>query len=139
VASAGVPREAIDLWRQLLAASISFHHSNLRLPPALDRYLGALIMTPRLHRIHHSARASQRDSNWSSGLTLWDRLHGTYRRDGDAAEITVGVEGTPPAVRLSTALLAPFTVESSRLRTKRKETIDEARTTQTAEPRAQDR
>jgi sterol desaturase/sphingolipid hydroxylase (fatty acid hydroxylase superfamily) len=139
VASAGVPREAIALWRQLLAASISFHHSNLRLPLALDRYLGVVIMTPRLHRIHHSARASQRDSNWSSGLTLWDHLHGTYRREGDAAEIAVGVEGTPPAVRLASALLAPFAAEGGRLHTQRKETIDEARTTQTAEPRAQDR
>jgi sterol desaturase/sphingolipid hydroxylase (fatty acid hydroxylase superfamily) len=109
----GVPAGALQLWRQLLLLSILFHHSNLRLPASLDRILALLVMTPRLHGIHHSARSAERNSNWSSGLTLWDHLHGTFRGDGDAASVPIGVEGERPATGFAQTLLLPLKARRS--------------------------
>ena len=104
----GVPAGALQLWRQLLLLSILFHHSNLRLPASVDRILGLLVMTPRLHAVHHSARSAERNSNWSSGLTLWDHLHGTFRSEGDASSVPIGVEGELPAPGFARTLLLPL-------------------------------
>jgi sterol desaturase/sphingolipid hydroxylase (fatty acid hydroxylase superfamily) len=87
----GVRPHALELWQILLLAEIGFHHANVRLPLGLERRLCALIVTPRLHGIHHSIVQDERDANWSSGLTLWDRLHGTLRLDVPQDRITVGV------------------------------------------------
>jgi sterol desaturase/sphingolipid hydroxylase (fatty acid hydroxylase superfamily) len=107
VASVGVPEDAVRLWQRLLLLSISFHHSNLRLPESVDRFLSLLVMTPRLHGIHHSVDAELRNSNWSSGLTLWDRLHRTYRTEPRLAT-WLGVEGVPHARELGLSLAAPL-------------------------------
>jgi len=77
----GTSPRALRLWSRLLFASVLFHHSNLRLPRGFERRLGWWVMTPRLHGLHHSADKREADSNWSSGLTLWDRLHGTWAPD----------------------------------------------------------
>lgn len=90
------------------ALSILMHHSNLRLPLLLDRSIGLLVMTPRLHGIHHSARSAERNSNWSSGLTLWERLHGTFRDDAGASSVSLGVEGVLPATGFVRTLLLPL-------------------------------
>jgi sterol desaturase/sphingolipid hydroxylase (fatty acid hydroxylase superfamily) len=86
----GVSPRALRLWQRLTAASVLFHHSNLRLPWRIERVLCLVVMTPRLHGIHHSDRPAEQESNWSSGLTLWDRLHGTLRTDVPQASIRVG-------------------------------------------------
>jgi sterol desaturase/sphingolipid hydroxylase (fatty acid hydroxylase superfamily) len=86
----GVSPRALTLWQRLTMASILFHHSNTRLPPGLERRLGWLIATPRLHGIHHSVVREEQDSNWSNGLTLWDRLHGTYRADPPQRDLEIG-------------------------------------------------
>jgi hypothetical protein len=86
----GVSPRALHLWRGLTMASVLFHHSNLRLPRQVERALRVVVMTPRLHGIHHSDRPAEQESNWSSGLTLWDRLHGTLRTDVPQASIRVG-------------------------------------------------
>ncbi|MEO7133034.1 MAG: fatty acid hydroxylase, partial [Vicinamibacterales bacterium] len=52
-----------------------------------------LLVTPRMHGIHHSAEPSHMNANWSSGLSLWDRLHGTLRLDVPQARIRIGVAG----------------------------------------------
>jgi sterol desaturase/sphingolipid hydroxylase (fatty acid hydroxylase superfamily) len=93
VALIGVAPQALAVWRTALLGSILFHHSNLRLPRRLERRLGWLVMTPRLHGIHHSAARAEADTNWSSGLTLWDRLHGTLRTGVPQARITIGIPG----------------------------------------------
>ncbi|MBI4376961.1 MAG: sterol desaturase family protein [Elusimicrobia bacterium] len=85
----GVSPQALALWQQALLISILFHHANVELPPALERRLNWLIVTPRMHGIHHSMLRHERDSNWSSGLTLWDWLHGTLRRGEQPA---IGIE-----------------------------------------------
>ena len=95
----GVPRDTLALWSRLTLAEVLFHHSNLRLPERADRLLGRLLTTPRLHGIHHSDRPEHQHANLSSGLTLWDALHGTLRRDVAQQAITVGLppEGAGPA------------------------------------------
>jgi sterol desaturase/sphingolipid hydroxylase (fatty acid hydroxylase superfamily) len=108
ISLAGVPGDALQAWRQLLFFSVAFHHSNLRLPAWLDRSLALLLVTPRVHGIHHSAHAAERNSNWSSGLTLWDRLHGTYWHDVSVASVPIGVEGKLPATGFSHTLLSPL-------------------------------
>jgi sterol desaturase/sphingolipid hydroxylase (fatty acid hydroxylase superfamily) len=99
--------DAVRLWQRLLVLSISFHHSNLRLPLPVERAVGTVLVTPRLHGIHHSVRRELRDSNWSSGLTLWDRLHRTYRTE-PVTVTRLGVEGMPPARTLGRSLSAPL-------------------------------
>lgn len=87
----GISPAALQLWHTLLMGSILFHHSNVRLPIAFERVLNHFIVTPRMHGIHHSAVEGETDSNWSSGLTIWDKLHGTYRDDVPQDRIVIGV------------------------------------------------
>lgn len=106
----GVSPRALTVWQTLLLTSILFHHSNLRLPLALEERLSRLITTPRLHGIHHSTVQAERDSNWSSGLTVWDWLHGTLRRDVPQSAIVIGVPGfeTTDDVGLHNLLKLPW-------------------------------
>ena len=105
-----------DLWRGFFLASVLFHHSNLRLPDRVDRMLRRVIATPRLHGIHHSDRRELMDSNWTAGLTVWDRLHGTYRDDIAQQAITIGVadEAAPGDIPLAPSLAAPFRDQAQR-------------------------
>ena len=83
VAVLGVAPLPLSIWQALLLVSILFQHSNLALEPGTEASLARFVTTPRLHGIHHAALLEETDSNWSSGLTVWDRLHGTlrFRRD----------------------------------------------------------
>ena len=113
----GVDRDTLRLWQQLLVASVIFHHSNLELPVAVEQRLNAILVTPRMHGIHHSTRADETDSNYSSLLSCWDRLHASLRLDVPQAVVTIGVPGfsQPEDVTLERSLLLPFR-EDSRLR-----------------------
>lgn len=91
VALFGVDEPAFRAWQTFLLASIVFHHSNLRLPRRWEERLEWLLVTPRLHGLHHARHAQQASVNWSSGLTLWDRLHGSFHPIDH--EISVGVRG----------------------------------------------
>lgn len=106
----GVTPRSLALYQRLLMASIMFHHSNVKLPLTVERRLSRLIMTPRLHGIHHSTVEDELNSNWSSGLTAWDILHGTLCTDVKQADITIGVPGyqDPPDVTLPKILQMPF-------------------------------
>ncbi len=87
----GVDRVTLDLWRRLTAAEVFFHHANLRLPDSVEARLQRLVVTPCQHGIHHSDVQAHQHANFSSGLALWDRLHGTDRSDVAQAAITIGV------------------------------------------------
>lgn len=87
----GVSPDALKIWQMLLLPAILFHHSNIELPEKFEQNLSFLLITPRLHGIHHSAVQNETDSNWSSGLAIWDWLHGTRRTDVSQTEIVVGV------------------------------------------------
>jgi sterol desaturase/sphingolipid hydroxylase (fatty acid hydroxylase superfamily) len=106
----GVDRETLRLWQQMLLVSVVFHHSNLELPIAVEQGLNAVVVTPRMHGIHHSTRAAETDSNFSSLLSCWDRVHRSLRLDVPQAAITIGVPGfaEPEAVTLERSLMLPF-------------------------------
>jgi len=87
----GVSPSSLAAWQSLLFVSILFHHSNLYLPVETERWLNKLIVTPRMHGIHHSLVREEMNANWSSGLALWDRLHGTLKLNVPQDEITIGV------------------------------------------------
>lgn len=106
----GVDPEALSYWQTFLSLSILFHHSNIRLPQALESALSWFLVTPRMHGIHHSIKTSEANTNWSSGLALWDRLHRTFRLDIPQDQIHIGVKGidTQERVRLREILTQPF-------------------------------
>ena len=91
VAAIGVSPKALAIWQNFLLLCIVFHHSNLRLPRRLEASLARVIVTPRVHTIHHSTIENETDSNWSSGLTIWDMLHGTFRYDVPEDDVSIGV------------------------------------------------
>jgi sterol desaturase/sphingolipid hydroxylase (fatty acid hydroxylase superfamily) len=78
VAALGAPLEAVVVDKIVFAAAAFFAHANVRLPARLDRALRVALVTPDLHRVHHSARREETNSNYSSVCPVWDRLLGTY-------------------------------------------------------------
>jgi sterol desaturase/sphingolipid hydroxylase (fatty acid hydroxylase superfamily) len=110
----GVDRETLRLWQQLLVASVVFHHSNLELPIEVEERLNAVVVTPRMHGIHHSTRPAEMDSNYSSLLAWWDRFHRSLRLDVPQGAITIGVAGfsDPRDVTLERSLMLPFEPDS---------------------------
>ena len=109
----GVSPRAFSIWQKLLFLNIIFHHSNVRLPLNAERALNRLIVTPRMHGIHHSMTLEETNSNWSSGLTAWDWLHKTLRLDVSQEEIEIGVPAyrRPEDVWLLKILAMPFAEE----------------------------
>jgi sterol desaturase/sphingolipid hydroxylase (fatty acid hydroxylase superfamily) len=101
---------AIWLFHALLVASILFHHSNTRLPLGLERVLVRLIVTPRMHGIHHSDWRNETNSNWSSLLSGWDYLHRTVLLSVPQEEVVVGVPAyrAPEDVTIGRILWMPF-------------------------------
>lgn len=106
----GVDPRTLWLWQTILFGSILFHHANVRLPLRVERLLARLIVTPRMHGIHHSNRLDQTNTNWSSLLSWWDYLHGTILLDVPQEEITIGVPAyaAPSDVTIGKILLLPF-------------------------------
>ncbi len=85
IAALGPPALAILVFEILLNATALFNHSNVRLPEKLDQLLRLVIVTPDMHRVHHSVLNEETNSNYGFNLPWWDRLLGTYRpqpRDG---------------------------------------------------------
>jgi sterol desaturase/sphingolipid hydroxylase (fatty acid hydroxylase superfamily) len=106
----GTSAEALWMWQLILFASILFHHANVRLPAGVERWLVRIIVTPRMHTIHHSTQLSETDSNWSSLLSVWDYLHRTILLSVPQEDITVGVPAYQDArdVTIGRILLMPF-------------------------------
>ena len=75
----GPPAAAVILFEAILAGAASFNHGNIRLPLRLDRVLRWLIVTPDMHRVHHSVVARESNSNFGFNLPWWDRIFGTYQ------------------------------------------------------------
>ena len=106
----GPDRAAVTIWQTLLFPSIFFHHSKIALPMNVERALSRVIVTPRMHAIHHSTVREETDSNWSSLFSMWDALHRTLRLDVADDAITIGVPRylSPRAVTLGRVLALPL-------------------------------
>lgn len=109
----GPPLLAVVLFEVILNGMAMFNHGNVRLPPALDRVLRWLIVTPDMHRVHHSVEDDEANSNFGFNLSWWDRLFGTYRDQprGGHEGMTIGIHGyrQPREVSWLPGLLAlPF-------------------------------
>lgn len=94
IAAFGIPVAAVLIYEILDAAMAVFTHANVRMPKSLDRGLRQVIVTPAMHRIHHSAWQPETDSNFGATLSLWDRVFGTYRSTatGGAVPSVLGLD-----------------------------------------------
>lgn len=106
----GVTPKTLALWQKATLYSVMFHHSNMRLPLALERWLSRLITTPRLHGIHHSIVEAEEGTNLSSGLIIWDYLHDTLRKNVPQDAVTIGVPAyrNPRELTVWNLLKLPF-------------------------------
>lgn len=106
----GITPLTLSVRQTFLLVNILFHHSDIRLPPQLERRLNRLLVTPRMHGVHHSIIPEETASNWSSGLSVWDRLHGTLKLDIPQEEITIGIPAyrDPREVTLPKVVAMPF-------------------------------
>ncbi len=109
----GPPIVAVVIFEVLLNATAMFNHGNIRLPAALDRVLRWVVVTPDMHRVHHSIEDDETNSNFGFNLTWWDRLFGTYRDQPRAGHLgmTIGIRDfrNPGEVdRLDGMLWLPF-------------------------------
>ena len=91
-----VPLLGMNLWQLifyeiLLLPIIQFHHSNVNLPESWDRCLRTIIVTPNIHRVHHSRWQPETDSNYSSIFSFWDRVFGSFRLRKDSHTIQYGL------------------------------------------------
>lgn len=91
----GIPALAVLVFEIVLNASAMFSHANIGLPPALDRALRVVVVTPDMHRVHHSVVPREINTNFGFNLSIWDRLFGTYLRapHQDARVMAFGLPG----------------------------------------------
>jgi sterol desaturase/sphingolipid hydroxylase (fatty acid hydroxylase superfamily) len=118
VAALGAPAAGVLLFEVLLNATSMFNHGNVRLPERLDRFLRWIVVTPEMHRVHHSVVPRETNSNFGFNLPWWDRLFGTYRPQPAAGHeaMTIGIEAfrDPSELRLDRMLLQPLRGGSGR-------------------------
>src|SRR5216684_9089905 len=112
VAALGAPALAVLIFELLLNATSIFNHGNVRMPARLDRILRWIVVTPDMHRVHHSILSRETNSNFGFNFPWWDRLFGTYRAQPAAGHhgMTIGIEQfrDPRELRLDRMLLQPL-------------------------------
>jgi sterol desaturase/sphingolipid hydroxylase (fatty acid hydroxylase superfamily) len=113
VAALGAPPIAVLVFEVVLNATAMFNHGNVGLPERLDRGLRWIIVTPDMHRVHHSVIPHETNSNFGFNLPWWDRLFGTYCALPAAGQegMTIGLDRfrDPGQLRLDRMLIQPFT------------------------------
>ena len=111
VMALGPPAVAVLIFEVLLNATAMFNHSNVRLPTFVDRVLRLIVVTPDMHRVHHSIRPEETNSNFGFNLPWWDRLLGTYKAQPKAGHegMSIGSEQfrTPRDLWLDRMLVQP--------------------------------
>ncbi len=113
IAALGAPVAAVVAFEVILNGMAIFNHANLRLPERLDRVLRYLVVTPDMHRVHHSVEDDEANSNFGFNLSWWDRLLGTYRAQPRAGHegMTIGIRtfrDPKTCATLPGMLLIPF-------------------------------
>lgn len=109
VAALGAPVIAVIVFEVILNSMAEFNHANLRLSTRVDRLLRWIVVTPDMHRLHHSQRIEEQLSNFGFSLSLWDRIFGTYRA-APHGSLNIGLAGVDltAASTFSWCLLSPF-------------------------------
>lgn len=112
VAALGVPAWSVLVFEITLNGAALFNHGNVAIPPRVDRWLRKLIVTPDVHRVHHSVIPEETNSNYGFNLIVWDRLFGTYRAEPAAGHtgMRLGLEyfREPSELKLARMLWQPF-------------------------------
>lgn len=112
VALLGAPAAAVIFFEVVLNAAAMFNHSNIRIGETADRWLRRLIVTPDMHRVHHSIHRDEHDMNFGFNLSIWDRLFGTYRaapREGqETMRLGLAEYPAPGPQGLYWSLMNPF-------------------------------
>lgn len=112
IAALGAPPVAVLAFEILLNASSMFSHGNVGVPLGLDRIVRLFVVTPDMHRVHHSIVVRETNSNFGFNLALWDRLFGTYRAEPEAGQqgMTLGLKSfrNVRELRLDNMLLQPL-------------------------------
>lgn len=112
----GPPAVAVLAFEILLNGASMFNHGNVRLPVGVDRALRWWVVTPDMHRVHHSVDPRETNSNFGFNVPWWDRLFGTYRAQPQAGHhaMTIGIEQfrTPRELWLNRMLLQPFRADT---------------------------
>lgn len=112
VLTLGVAPLAVVIFEVVLNGTSLFNHSNVNIPLSLDRILRWFVVTPDMHRIHHSSAPRETNSNYGFSLPWWDRLFGTYRAEPALGQLgmTIGLEhlGPPVCLNLFRMLRFPF-------------------------------
>ena len=118
VALFGIPAAAVVAFEVVLNATSMFNHSNAAMPAWLDRVVRLIVVTPDMHRVHHSAVRAETDSNFGFNVPWWDRLFGTYRAEPAAGHqgITIGLPifRDRRELRLDRLLTQPFRAPAER-------------------------
>lgn len=89
----GIHLWELVLYELLMGIVVDFHHANIALPAPVDRLLRMVIVTPAMHKVHHSRIQSETDSNYTSLLSVWDRMFGSFRLRSDLRAIRIGLDG----------------------------------------------
>lgn len=112
VYSIGPPVIAVVIFEVVLNAAAQFNHGNIRIPAPLDRWLRLFVVTPDMHRVHHSVIPRETNSNFGFNVPWWDRLFGTYRAQPEQGHpgMTIGLKEyrDPAQLTLGRLLLLPF-------------------------------
>ncbi|CFX20433.1 Sterol desaturase-like protein [Candidatus Filomicrobium marinum] len=112
VLALGAAPLAVILFEVILNGCAMFNHANLRLPASVDGFLRLFLVTPDMHRVHHSVLNREHDSNYGFNLSIWDRLFGTYvpQPKGGHEGMTIGVSQyqTEDPTRLWWSLRLPW-------------------------------
>jgi sterol desaturase/sphingolipid hydroxylase (fatty acid hydroxylase superfamily) len=112
VAALGAPPLAVLIFEVLLNATSMFNHGNVHMPSGVDRALRMILVTPDMHRVHHSVLPRETNSNFGFNFAIWDRLFGTYRPQPVAGQLgmTIGIEKfrEPRELWLDRMLTQPF-------------------------------
>lgn len=118
VAALGAPAVSVLVFEVLLNATSMFNHSNVGIPSGIDRVLRWIVITPDMHRVHHSILPRETNSNFGFNLPWWDRLFGTYRPQPAAGHegMTIGIEQfrDPRELGLDRMLVQPFRGDAGR-------------------------
>lgn len=119
VAALGAPPLAVLIFEVALNATSMFNHSNIHIPEKVDRILRLLVVTPDMHRVHHSVIIRETNSNYGFNLPWWDRLLGTYKDQPEKGhtDMTIGLSQfrDPQKLSLLHLLILPFTGDPGRV------------------------